>query len=108
MSANPFMPTGGPIALDVSTCSVIAAGIAERLQNRGMTYDVDAVLDRIFLPEDPEVLLTAEQVGKLLAVSRDSMFDLARRQHDPMPSRKIGRSRRFVRAEVDAWSGRQV
>lgn len=102
---NPFMPTG-ELLLSMSTCSVIATGIADRLATRGLTYGFD-LLDAIVIPDDPAVLLDADQVGKMLAVSPETVYNLARRHEDPLPSRKIGRSRRFVRDEVDAWSSRQ-
>ena len=40
-----------------------------------------------------EPLLTAEDVAALLAVPQSSVYDYARRQHDPMPSVEIGRHR---------------
>ena len=47
-------------------------------------------------------LLKAE-VAELLQVSRETVFELARRTRDPLPSVKVGRARRFVRAGVEAW-----
>lgn len=94
------------LLLSISSCSVIADQLAERLRTTG-GYATPDVLDAIELPEDRDHLLKAEQVAKLLGVSRDAVFDLARRGGDPLPSRKIGRARRFVRAEVDTWIARQ-
>jgi excisionase family DNA binding protein len=48
-------------------------------------------------------LLKAEEVAELLQVSRETVFELARRTRDPLPSVKVGRARRFVRAGVEAW-----
>jgi excisionase family DNA binding protein len=48
-------------------------------------------------------LLKAEEVAELLQVSRETVFELARRSRDPLPSVKVGRARRFVRAGVEAW-----
>lgn len=95
-----------PLLLSMSTCSVIADRVAERLNPTG-GYATAKMLDALGLPEDTNVLLRAEQVAQLLSVSRDAVFDLARRGGDPLPSRKIGRARRFVRDEVDAWTARQ-
>ena len=53
-------------------------------------------------------LLTAEEVAALLAVPRSSVYEYARRLHDPLPSVPIGRHRRFYRAAVEAWLGRQA
>lgn len=105
MTANPFLSASGGLLLSLSTCSVIATEVARELRSKGV---LDAVLSvELDLPDNPDVLLKAEQVSGLMAISRDAVFDLARRQHNPLPSRKIGRSRRFVRAEVDAWIARQ-
>jgi len=46
-----------------------------------------------------EPLMTAAQV----AVPRSSVYDYARRHHQPLPSVRIGRHRRFLRSEVLAW-----
>jgi excisionase family DNA binding protein len=48
-------------------------------------------------------LMKADEVADLLRVSRDTIFELARRQTDPLPSVKVGRARRFIRARVEAW-----
>jgi excisionase family DNA binding protein len=48
-------------------------------------------------------LLTAEQVAQLLAVPRSSVYEYARRQHDPLPSIAVGRHRRFHRTEIERW-----
>ncbi len=50
-----------------------------------------------------EPLMTAAQVAVLLAVPRSSVYDYARRHHQPLPSLRIGRHRRFLRSEVLAW-----
>lgn len=111
MNATPHLQPPGGLLLSASSCAVIAQDLAREL--RGVvaySSPVPAIIESVVgtLPDDPAVLLKAEQVAALLSVSRDAVFDLARRQHDPLPSRKIGRSRRFVRAEVDAWSARQT
>ena len=48
-------------------------------------------------------LLTADEVAALLAVPRSSVYEYARRVHDPLPTVRIGRHVRFVRGELDAW-----
>jgi len=50
-----------------------------------------------------EPLLTAGQIAGLLAVPRSSIYEYARRQHQPLPSVMIGRHRRFYRSDVEAW-----
>jgi excisionase family DNA binding protein len=50
-----------------------------------------------------EPLLTAEQIAELLAVPRSSVYEYARRLHDPLPSIGVGRHRRFHRSDVEAW-----
>lgn len=48
-------------------------------------------------------LLTAGDIAQLLGVPRSSIYDYARRKHDPLPSVGIGRHRRFIRRDVEAW-----
>jgi excisionase family DNA binding protein len=50
-----------------------------------------------------EPLLRADQVADLLAVPRSSVYEYARRLHDPLPSLLVGRHRRFYRSEIAAW-----
>jgi excisionase family DNA binding protein len=50
-----------------------------------------------------EPLLTADQVGRLLAVPRSSVYEYARRQTNPLPSIGVGRHRRFYRSDLEAW-----
>jgi excisionase family DNA binding protein len=50
-----------------------------------------------------EPLMTAAQVAVLLAVPRSSVYDYARRHHQPLASVRIGRHRRFLRSELLAW-----
>jgi excisionase family DNA binding protein len=52
-------------------------------------------------------LLTAEDVAALLAVPRSSVYEYARRLHDPLPSLRIGRHCRFDRASVERWLATQ-
>jgi len=52
-------------------------------------------------------LLTAAQVAQLLGVPQSSVYDYARRLHDPLPSVQIGRHRRFVLPDLEAWIGDQ-
>ncbi|QEC47300.1 helix-turn-helix domain-containing protein [Baekduia soli] len=50
-----------------------------------------------------EPLLTADQVADLLAVPRSSVYEYARRAHNPLPSIGVGRHRRFYRSDVGTW-----
>ena len=52
-------------------------------------------------------LLTADEVAALLAVPRSSVYEYARRLHDPLPSLRIGRHCRFDRASVERWLAAQ-
>ena len=68
------------------------------------------VIEDFLLPAVPQVtaaltepLLTAADVADLLAVPRSSVYEYARRLHHPLPSLHIGRHRRFLRSEVEAW-----
>ena len=47
--------------------------------------------------------LNADDVAALLSVPRSSVYEYARRLHDPLPSVTIGRHRRFIREEIEAW-----
>ena len=47
-----------------------------------------------------EPLLCADEIGLLLAVPRSSVYEYARRRHDPLPSIRIGRHVRFCRSDV--------
>ena len=51
----------------------------------------------------PERLLTAAEVAEVLAVPRSSVYEYARRHRDGLPSIRIGRHRRFIRSDVEAW-----
>ncbi|QEC47892.1 helix-turn-helix domain-containing protein [Baekduia soli] len=50
-----------------------------------------------------EPLLTAAQVARLLSVPRSSVYEYARRLHNPLPSIGVGRHRRFYRSDVAGW-----
>jgi excisionase family DNA binding protein len=50
-----------------------------------------------------EPLLTAEQVADLLAIPRSSVYEYARRLHEPLPSIRVGRHRRFHRTDIERW-----
>jgi excisionase family DNA binding protein len=54
-----------------------------------------------------EALLTAHDVAALLRVPRTSVYEYARRQHDPLPSIDVGRRRRFVRGDIEKWLAAQ-
>ncbi len=48
-------------------------------------------------------LLTALEVAGLLGIPRSSVYDYARREHEPLPSVQIGRHRRFIQTDIEAW-----
>jgi excisionase family DNA binding protein len=48
-------------------------------------------------------LLRAEEVADLLAVKTSTVYELSRRRCDPLPSVRIGRSKRFDRRAVALW-----
>jgi excisionase family DNA binding protein len=52
-------------------------------------------------------LLDADDVATMLKVKRSTVQNLARRLHDPIPSVKVGRARRFSVPEIEAWVARQ-
>lgn len=54
-----------------------------------------------------EPLLSADEVAALLGVPRSSVYEYARRRRNPLPSVAIGRHRRFIRADLEAWLGSQ-
>lgn len=55
-----------------------------------------------------EPLLHATDVAALLGVPRSSVYDYARRLHDPLPSLVIGRHRRFHRSAIERWLASQA
>ncbi len=94
------------LLLSISSCGVIAQQLAGHLRGAA-GYSTTEILNSIDLPEDREVLLTAEQLASLLNVKTSTVFELSRRRIDPLPSVSIGRAKRFRRDEVDAWTERQ-
>jgi excisionase family DNA binding protein len=50
-----------------------------------------------------EPLLTAEQVSRLLGIPRSSVYEYARRAHDPLPAVRVGRHVRFHRSMLERW-----
>jgi excisionase family DNA binding protein len=59
---------------------------------------------------DPEItgslttpLMRAEEVAELLAMRPSTIYELSRRRRDPLPSIRIGRSKRFERTAVARW-----
>jgi excisionase family DNA binding protein len=47
--------------------------------------------------------MRAEEVAALLAVRPSTIYELSRRRQDPLPSVRIGRSKRFDRSAVARW-----
>ena len=54
-----------------------------------------------------EPLLTAHQVSRLLGIPRSSVYDYARRAHDPLPAVRVGRHVRFHRSTLERWLAAQ-
>ncbi len=50
-----------------------------------------------------EPLLGADDVARLLAVPRSSVYEYARRRHDPLPAMRVGRHLRFHRSDIERW-----
>jgi predicted DNA-binding transcriptional regulator AlpA len=48
-------------------------------------------------------LLRAEEVADLLAVRPSTIYELSRRRQDPLPSIRIGRSKRLDRFAGARW-----
>ena len=55
-----------------------------------------------------EPLLRASDVAVLLGVPRSSVYEYARRHHDPLPSLAIGCHRRFYRSAIESWIADQT
>jgi excisionase family DNA binding protein len=53
-------------------------------------------------------LLDASDVATMLNVKRSTVFELSRRQEDPIPSVKVGRSKRFIRSHVEEWVAQKM
>jgi excisionase family DNA binding protein len=51
--------------------------------------------------------MTPDEVASLVRVPRSSVYEYARRSHDPLPSIKVGRHVRFRAGEVEEWLDRQ-
>jgi excisionase family DNA binding protein len=54
-----------------------------------------------------EPLLTADAVAVLLSVPRSSVYEYARRLHNPLPAMRVGRHVRFYRSDVETWLAEQ-
>jgi excisionase family DNA binding protein len=52
-------------------------------------------------------LLTAEQVAGLLGIPQSTVYEYARRRHDPLPAIRVGRHVRFHRAALERWLAAQ-
>lgn len=110
MRNDPLRPNGG-VLLSMSTCSVIATELARELRgvvNYSTVGPSPIIAEGIAaLPDDPGVLLDAEQVAGILSVKKSTVFELSRRRLDPLPSVLIGRAKRFDREAVTKWVERQ-
>ena len=85
---------------------------ARRFRAVWVVYDDDILIpyttnqagvDDADLEQLDERLLTADDVAVWLAVPRSSVYEYARREHDPLPAVRIGRHLRFQRVEVADW-----
>jgi excisionase family DNA binding protein len=52
-------------------------------------------------------LMRAEEVAGLLSVKTSTVYELSRRRQNPLPSVRIGRSKRFNRVAVARWVAAQ-
>ena len=48
-------------------------------------------------------LMRAEEVADLLSIKTSTVYELSRRRRDPLPSVRIGRSKRFDRRAIARW-----
>jgi excisionase family DNA binding protein len=48
-------------------------------------------------------LMRAEEVAGLLSIKTSTVYELSRRRRDPLPSVRIGRSKRFDRRAIARW-----
>jgi excisionase family DNA binding protein len=48
-------------------------------------------------------LMRAEEVADLLSIPISTVYELSRRRRDPLPSVRIGRSKRFDRRAIACW-----
>ena len=71
-----------------------------RLNSMTLIEPAPTARDRVDLGQP---LLTAANIAELLGIPRSSIYDYARRKHDPLPSVEIGRHRRFIRRDVEGW-----
>jgi len=51
--------------------------------------------------------LNAKKTAELLCVSRSQIYALAKREHDPLPGKRIGGTLIFTRDNIEAWVERQ-
>lgn len=91
MSTNPNLPTF-MIALDLSTCSVLAHGIAEYLA-RSMTYDTTPI----------DSWMTTDEVAQYLAIGKSEVHRLAAAGTLPSEQDGPGCKRYFRRSDLDDW-----
>jgi hypothetical protein len=91
MSTNPNMTFG--LALDLSTISVLAHGIAEHIVSAGGVGYTDTTASP---------WMTAEQAGAYIGVSRQRIADLTY-SRKLIPDGYDGRSPRYEREQLDAY-----
>lgn len=81
----------------------LVPGTPDRRALLGMTDLIDLEPAPVVGVHLDEPLLTAQDVSVLLRVPRSSVYEYARRRHEPLPSVPVGRHRRFYRSDVEAW-----
>lgn len=52
-------------------------------------------------------MITADEVAAMMRISKNHVYNLARRTNDPLPGIRVGRAWRFEPAAVRAWTKRQ-
>lgn len=89
---NPGLPTF-TVALDLSTCSVIAHGIAEHLA-RTMTHNTMSI-------SDP--WMTTDEAARHLGIGKSEVHRLAKSEALPSEQDGPGCKRYFRRSDLDLW-----
>ena len=57
-------------------------------------------------PRLRKIMLTAQQLAEMWAISRSQVYKLTKRTHDPLPAYHLG-GVRFKKEEADQWLERQ-
>lgn len=91
MSATPNLPTI-TVALDLSTCAVLAAGIAEHLTRTSITYDTSSMEPR---------WLDSQGAAEHLGITRDALYKRVKAGQIPAHQDRPDAKLFFHRDELD-------